>query len=426
MLDFILCASTNFFRIFLIDRFAAVFLGKDEGKKNRRILVCAGFFIINTALFWVFHIAWINTVCNLIGIGAIVRLYTKSVKTNLFVTCSIYMINCGCDVAVFLSAVDDYRDGEVNSQVYAVISFFLILVCELLAEKIITIHKNVETTQNFPLMLVPICSIAVILILMYSGACAARGVAIVSFGLLVINFLMLYLYNLLLRSISQKYETEMLQQKIQIYANQLNLISQSEEKVKTLRHDMKHHMNELKLLANRHNVTEIQEYIDHMEDYIQNPNEIVASGNMEIDSVLNYMLQKAREELKTVIVKVMLPEKMKHTFDINVMIGNLLENAIEAARRTEQKYLNVNIALKKGVLKIRIENSFLPAGLEREERQGSDRFLTTKKANGQHGIGLNSVRKIVEIYNGIMEVTPKNELFCVNLVLYMSKAENGI
>ena len=69
---------------------------------------------------------------------------------------------------------------------------------------------------------------------------------------------------------------------------------------------------------------------------------------MEIDSVLNYMLQKAREELETVIVKVMLPEKLKHAFDINVMIGNLLENAIEAARQTEQKYLNVNIALKKG------------------------------------------------------------------------------
>ena len=418
MLDFILCASTNLFRIFLIDRFVSVFLGKDGDRKNNRIFVCVCFFVINTALYWKFHIAWINIICNLIGISAIVRLYTKSFKTNIFVTCSIYMINCGCDAAVFISSVD-YQDGEAHSQVYAVISFFLILVCELLAEKIITIHKNVETTQNFPLMLVPICSIAVIVLLIYSGVCASRGVAIVCIGLLVINFLMLYLYNLLLHSISQKYETEMLQQKIQIYANQIDLISQSEEKVKILRHDMKHHMNELKLLANRNNVAEIQEYIDHMEDYIQNSNEIIASGNMEIDSVLNYWLQKAREELETVIVKVMLPEKIKHTFDINVMIGNLLENAIEAARQTKQKYLNVNIVLKKGVLKIRIENSFLPAGLVKEEKQGSSRFLTTKKAKEQHGIGLKSVRKIVETYNGTMEVTPQNELFCVNLILYM-------
>lgn len=425
MLDFIMCASTNLFRIFLIDRFVSVFLGKDEDKKYRRIIVCICFFVINTALYWNFHTIWINVTCNLIGIGAIVRLYTKSLKTNIFVTGSVYLVNCGCDVAT-LGMFIDFQDGAAHNQVYEVITFFLILVCELLTEKIITIHKNAETTQKFSLMLVPICSIAVIMFLIYSGVCASRGIAIVCIGLLIINFLMLYLYNLLLHSISQKYETEMLQQKIQIYANQIDLISQSEEKVKTLRHDMKHHMNELKLLANRHNVADIQEYIDHMEDYIRNPDEIVASGNMEIDSVLNYMLQKAREELETVIVKVTLPEKIKHTFDINVMIGNLLENAIEAARQTKQKYLKVNIALKKGVLKIRIENSFLPEGLVREEGQGASRFLTTKKAKEQHGIGLKSVRKIVETYNGTMEVTPQNELFCVNLILYMSKVENGI
>ena len=426
MFDFIMCALTNLFRIFLIDRFVSVFLGKDQDRKNRRILVCVCFFVINTALFWEFHTIWINVICNLIGISAIVRLYTKSVKTNIFVTCSVYLVNCGCDVATHGMFID-FQDGTAYNQAYGVVTFFLILVCELLTEKIITIHKNVETTPNFPLMFVPICSIAVMLLLTYSSVCDSRGIAIVSIGLLVINFLMLYLYNLLLHSISQKYETEMLQQKIQIYANQINLISQSEEKVKILRHDMKHHMNELKLLANRHNVAEIQEYIAHMEDYIQNPNEIVASGNMEIDSVLNYMLQKAREELETVIVKVMLPEKIKHTFDINVMIGNLLENAIEAARQTEQKYLNVNIALKKGVLKIRIENSFLPERVVKEERQGSGRtFLTTKRAKEQHGIGLKSVRKIVETYNGTMEVTPQNEIFCVNLILYMSKVENGI
>lgn len=42
-------------------------------------------------------------------------------------------------------------------------------------------------------MFVLICSIAVILLLTYSGVCASRGIAIVSIGLLVINFLKLVL-----------------------------------------------------------------------------------------------------------------------------------------------------------------------------------------------------------------------------------------
>lgn len=48
----------------------------------------------------------------------------------------------------------------------------------------------------------------------------------------------------------------------------IETIRQSEEKIRSLRHDMKHHMNEIKLLANRANVPEIQEYIDKMEIYI--------------------------------------------------------------------------------------------------------------------------------------------------------------
>lgn len=420
MFDFALCALTNLFRIFLIDRFVSIFLRKKEEKKNIKVMVCVCFFIINTVLFWKFRTAWINIFSNLMGICAIVRVYTKSVKANIFVTCSIYLINCGCDVAVY-SLFINYRDGQAYNQVYAIVVLFLILICELLAEKLITIRKNVETAQNFPLILVPICSIAVIWFFIYAGTYVGREAAIVSVGLLVINFLMLYLYNMLLCSVSQKYEAQMLEQKARVYANQLEVIRQSEEKIKILRHDMKHHLNEIRLLAGKYHAAEIGKYIDCMELSIQNPDEMVSSGNAEIDSVLNYMLQKARDKLDDVIVKVILPEKMKHTFEMNVLIGNLLENAIEAAVQTDRKYLKVTMIFKRGVLKIRMENSFLPAGLENGERQGRRHFPTTKKEKEQHGFGLKSVEKIVEAYNGTMEVTLQKEVFCVNLILYMSE-----
>lgn len=418
MFDFAICALTNLFRIFLVDRFVSIFLGKKDERKNIKLVVCVCFFIINTALFWKFRTAWINIFSNLMGICAIVRVYTKSMKTNIFVTCSVYLINCGCDVAVY-SLFTDYQDGQAYNQVYAVVVLFLILVCELLAERLITIHKNAETAQNFPLILVPLCSIAVIWLFIYAGAHVGREAAIVSIGLLVINFLMLYLYNLLLRSVTQKYESRMLVQKVRVYANQLDVIRQSEEKIKILRHDMKHHMNEIRLLAEKYHAAEIEEYIGCMEQYIQNPDEMVSSGNAEIDSVLNYMLQKARDNLDDVIVKVILPEKMKHTFDLNILVGNLLENAIEAAVRTDRKYLKVNITFNRGVLKIRMENSFLPMGAENGERQDRQFFFTTKKEKGQHGFGLKSVEKIVDAYNGTMEVTTQEDVFCVNLVLYM-------
>ena len=426
MFDFMICAITNLVRIYLIYRFVNIFLGKTTKRKEHILFVCAGFYVANTALFWIFHTMWINMVCNLIGISGIVRLYTKSIKTNIFVTGTIYLNNMGCDVAGTMLFIQ-YEDGQKFDQIYEIVSVFMILVCLLLAGKIITIHKNVERTQNVSLILVPLCSIAVIWFLAYSDACEEIGIAVVALGLLVINLFMLYLYNQLLRSISQKYETEMLKNQVQIYANQLDVILQSEEKVKALRHDMKHHMNELKLLANKYGAVEIQDYIDRMENFIHNSKEIVSSGNVEIDSVLNYMLQKAKEELETVKVKVILPEEIKHSFDLNVLIGNLLENAIEAARQTDTKYLNVYIALQKGVLKIQVDNSFVTGIIsEKEERDGSKIFLTTKRRKEQHGIGLKNVKKIVESYNGNMDIQTSGGIFSVKLILYMSRIENAI
>ena len=425
MLDFMICALTNLFRIFLIGRCASIFLGVDVDKKKKHI-VYGCFFVINTVLFWEFHTVWINMICNLMGIGAIVWLYTKSVRTNLFITGTIYLVNCGCDVAA-TSLFVNYRDGGAYNQIYAVISFFLIFMCELVIEKMITIHKDAEDAQNISLVLMPICSSIVIILLIYTDTCTGIGLTIVSIGLLIANFLMLYLYNLLLHSISQQYEMEMLKTQLQAYANQLNVVLRGEEKIKALRHDIKHHLSELMLLANKHDVAEIQKYIDEMNSFLKNPNEIVASGNLEIDSVLNFMLQKAEKELKTVDIKVMLPEKVRHSFDINVMLGNLLENAIKAAGKTENKYLSVHIKLKRGILKVKIENSFESSYILRKEQNRKDTILkTTKPFTKQHGIGLKNVKKIVEKYNGTMAVTAQKGIFCVNLLLYMARMENGL
>lgn len=425
MLDFMICALTNLFRIFLIGRCASIFLGVDVDKKKKHI-VYGCFFVINTVLFWEFHTVWINMICNLMGIGAIVWLYTKSVRTNLFITGTIYLVNCGCDVAA-TSLFVNYRDEGAYNQIYAVISFFLIFMCELVIEKMITIHKDAEDAQNISLVLMPICSIIVITLLVYTDTCTDIGLTIVSIGLLIANFLMLYLYNLLLHSISQQYEMEMLKTQLQAYANQLNVVLRGEEKIKALRHDIKHHLSELMLLANKHDVAEIQKYIDEMNSFLKNPNEIVSSGNLEIDSVLNFMLQKAEKELKTVDIKVMLPEKVRHSFDINVMLGNLLENAIKAAGKTENKYLSVHIKLKRGILKVKIENSFESSYILRKEQNRKDTILkTTKPFTKQHGIGLKNVKKIVEKYNGTMAVTAQKGIFCVNLLLYMARMENGL
>ncbi|MDO4260667.1 MAG: GHKL domain-containing protein [Eubacteriales bacterium] len=412
MTDVILCAASNLFRMYVIYRFMKVLLGERRTSGVVEILVYVGFYLVNTGAYLLFHLMWVNILCNLIGIGLIVMLYTRSVKTIFFVTCSVYIVNMVCDVGVTLLFID-YRDGEQTSPFLGVLVVFIIFICELFSERLVKTRRT-AFVESKALVLLPLCSVLMNAILLYSDSVTDFGMVLVNWGLLLINFLVFHLYEMLSRELYQKYENASLQQKLQSYANQMKLMMESEEKVKALRHDMKHHMNEIRLLAGQDKTGEIQNYIDAMQEFVSNPEEIVASGNWEIDSVLNYMLQRAKKELDTVEVQVQLPEKFSHVFDLNVILGNLLENAIEGAGQTEERRLKVSIMFARGILQIEIENSF-DGRVDREQ----DRFLTTKPDKELHGIGLHNVRKIVKKYDGLMEMRAEKDTFFVKILLYI-------
>lgn len=387
----------------------------NDRRRLIHVLAYVCFFLINTTLYLIFHMALVNFLCNIVGIGLIVLTYTKSIKMNLFVTSSVYLIHMGCDtISTFLFV--NYRDGDSFNQFFEVITIFLILICELLTERIVNTKRQKENVRNLSLSLVPLCSIGMFCAMVYMGSVTEKGIIITSIGLILINFFVYYLYNILSNMLLIEFENRMLRQRVQDYAGQMDILLQNEEKVKALRHDMKHHLNELKILAARKGNCDIEEYIDDMGEFLANPNEIVSSSNTEIDSLMNYMLRRARQELTIVNVDVHLPGEVSHIFDINVILGNLLENAIDAAAQTKEKRLDFRLELTQGFLRLQIENSY-----NGQMKQDRGKLLTTKTGQGLHGIGLENVRKIVEKYDGKMEIHPGENRFSVMLILYISE-----
>lgn len=409
----VLYASSNLFRIYVIGRFIRALQRKCRVNRRKELLVYGSFYVVNTVLFLTLHLSWVNLLCNLIGMGVITLLYTNSVRSIVFTVGSFSVITMACDVLGVL-LVSDYEEGKPINPVCQLIAVFTLFICELLAEKIIKPNRKEESAQNMTLLLVPVCSVLVNVILMYSNSITDEGLIVVNLGFLLINFLTFYLYDMLSEALYQKYKNVALQQQIQSYSNQMKVVMKSEEKVKGLRHDIKHHMNEIKLMASQGKNGDIQKYIDSMQEYMSNPEELVKSGNWEVDSILNYMLQQAKTELNSVQVNVELPETLKYSFDMNVVFGNLLENAIEGARRTKEKQMNVDISFQKGVLRIEIENSY-----DGKLEKGEDKLLTTKVDKELHGIGLSNVKKVVEKYQGIMEIYPKKGSFCITVIMYI-------
>lgn len=94
-----------------------------------------------------------------------------------------------------------------------------------------------------------------------------------------------------------------------------------------------------------------------------------------------------------------------------------MDNAIEAVNRIEtdvKKYIYMDIDFEMGSLWICIKNSY-----DNKLYVQENRFVTWKKDKTMHGIGLQSTESIVQKYNGLMEFSMEENLFVVDILLYL-------
>lgn len=373
------------------------------------------FFFVTTGCYLAFHFPPITIMANLITMFIIIRVYEGEIGKKLLAVILIYGVNMACDIVSTYSFSDYIMGGRYN-EIAAYVTVFLISICEIIVEKVIIKNRNKEFTPPYVniLIMIPIISIAILFVLMMNNLNNQAILVLTSTGILLINILIFYLYGALLDVYLKLEESNLFERQIASYANQLDLLMQSEEKVTALRHDMKHHLNELLIMADKGERDEIITYIQDMEMFMKNKNEYSRSGNKEVDSILNYMLNNAEKVLNKIEYKINIPKDLGiRLFDINVILGNLLENAITAASHSEEKWLSVFIKYDKGILFIHIVNSYSGQII----KQGKH-YMTTKKETQGHGIGLQNVQKVVDSYHGTMDVECKNNIFDVKIMIY--------
>ena len=139
------------------------------------------------------------------------------------------------------------------------------------------------------------------------------------------------------------------------------------------------------------------------------------TGNLIIDSILNSKLSEAVEKDISVSVHVMLPADVKiETDDMVVILGNVLDNAIEACEQIPtDKRLELMLKYEDGCIIVSVRNSF-----DGNMNRKGDVFVSLKSDKSLHGIGLQSVRHTVEKHNGEMQISTTKNIFSVDAILY--------
>lgn len=178
------------------------------------------------------------------------------------------------------------------------------------------------------------------------------------------------------------------------------------KKQANVRHDLKNHLISLSALAEHEEWDKLKEYLFKMYNAGMIGEEDIETGNSVVNAIVNTKRQAAKQRNIKYDCNVNISKPlMIDEYDLCIILGNILDNAIKAADAAEEKYILVQAEIVKKNLIINVKNSV-----------GSD--VQQKDFEIQNwGTGLQNVNKIVQKENGIMDIEVKSKVFEISIML---------
>ncbi|MBF1090601.1 MAG: GHKL domain-containing protein [Solobacterium sp.] len=180
------------------------------------------------------------------------------------------------------------------------------------------------------------------------------------------------------------------------------------------RHDYHNHLQSLKGYLSLNKVEQMKDYLNELETDLDSIDTLYHSGNLQLDSILNAKLAIAEKGQIRIHCDASIPPQL-HVSDLDlcVILGNLLDNAIESCRKIkdpDERFIRVYIGILKKQLYISITNA-----TSETVKQRTDHYFTTKR--GDHGHGLKRVDQVVKKYDGYLNRQNEPGVFATEIVL---------
>lgn len=237
--------------------------------------------------------------------------------------------------------------------------------------------------------------------------------------------------SLLLIYRKEKLKNEILKNNVEILSQQLNYqkkhyndIKKYQNKSKLYWHDIKKHFILVLNLIENEEYGKAKKYISTITEHIIISENRHITNNIIIDAILSNKIEECNLKNINLSMDIKVPEVLNiNDFDICIIFGNILDNAIEACENIQNKdinkYIYIKSNLKSKYLYIYIENSKEGDIVEKENK-----FITLKKDKYNHGLGIESIKQSIEKYNGKMRVNYDYDNFKVSILVKNEKESN--
>lgn len=206
------------------------------------------------------------------------------------------------------------------------------------------------------------------------------------------------------------------QEKSSQYHSQISvykMLTEQYRQSERLRHDMKNHIIALTALSRNKEWEKIEDYLKNMEGVILDAGGDL-TGNKAVDALLYQKRKQAEgEDIKWECDMQMPKGCCINEFDLCVLMGNILDNALEACGRMqkdENRFINIQARTVKKCFLIEVKNS-----MDRTEKFTEG--FTNKDDSQEHGIGLLNVGDVVNRYNGAVHKEAGKGIFVISILM---------
>lgn len=334
--------------------------------------------------------------------------FSESVHAKLFVFFMVYSLSqLNFLICLFLELL------QFNHMVGGLIltGQLLELASIPLIRRYVTPHvKNILEVidqQNPSFTLFPILSFA---FLAYYGV---QRIYLVStfIPLVFCAVLIAFTYYLIAISIDHTKHQQQLEKQLALQRDHYRNLNDSITTAKTTRHDLHHHLAILLEFLGKNDAAAAQEYLNRLSHSFDDSVIPTVCCNQAADALTCHYVKVARQQDIILTTKLHIPENPGiDDLDLCIIIGNCLENALEACTKISSpgpRVIEISAIIAKGHLVIKVSNSY--NGLVSQQNDGS---LSSAKGDG-HGIGLASVKTIAAKYQGQCSISFDQHFFNV-------------
>lgn len=226
-----------------------------------------------------------------------------------------------------------------------------------------------------------------------------------------INVILYTLVNQIQKLQRKKLELQLINERLSFEEGRINDASAMLETCRQIRHDMKQHLTVIGGYLEDGKDDECRAYVSELCSSADHIGNMIQSGNTVIDYLTNAKLSHL-EDTQVIVSGNIGSLSDINDVDLSCIIGNILDNAVEAVKPLSEKRIELTFAMQNSNRIIICRNSIGESVLEK------NKFLSSTKSNAEeHGLGHKIVASVVQSYDGMLTYFEENNMFGVQIIL---------